>query len=725
MPGPRYTDWHHIRFVGDRDVASRYLPEARKVLGFVQEQTGYNALQTYAREVKLADGTIIRGEVIGGIPRVTINVASVSHPRTTPLVDGFILRPHADVDVPSGVHLDPVLLTSPPQDAEAPMWHALFFNSASFGRDDTPGGARGTYMGTFGPAAQLPRQLGGGACWTSRDGELVSWFRGYAAYWPQHYANPGAHYSFYVSIFGHVVFTVPQIDMRVMAAAARDGHLYVWIASGLWEMPEPSPPASPATCGDVWASQPFSDRFYVFQLYRLPLITTTSPLGVRIYSAAKLDDGEKLLEVPLQRAYGAWSFNRDVTKLVSIQLPEKAVFYRPTKFYPDFGIGGDAYAPSDEEESVYPTTGAQRFQVAITHADDGVTASLSQSAAEAIVAEEDGVVLELVERGSFFDDTAQVNYKCGDWELLASYNVAPGGIRTTERNICLYAHLPTRTFVFYNCEYDFNAPRYIGGRYRVFRPNASGEITEVTGADPNPLEIEPPPSLALDLALSGALTVMGCGKLNTAGTAWDWFRPWDGITTLLCIVFDRTFVTAESGGGMYDSPWLPVWLSPLISFRFVIGARSGTGGVFFGSHDYTGPWTWDWSDGVDDTLPKRFYFNGTGWPVINGQVARVDFDYVAAATYDPHQSPPETLIIADATPMYVQARVTYPGPDEPELLDTLCAPAAFRWATVGGYAAALSGLETALPSGRQLGNSAVLGHTGKPQREQRAGRETA
>lgn len=75
MSGPRYLDWTHIRVVGSRNQAARYVPEARKLLGFVTDEAKRNNLGVCQITRKLPDGTTIIAEQHGTIPRITIVVS--------------------------------------------------------------------------------------------------------------------------------------------------------------------------------------------------------------------------------------------------------------------------------------------------------------------------------------------------------------------------------------------------------------------------------------------------------------------------------------------------------------------------------------------------------------------------------------------------------------------------------------------------------------------------
>lgn len=741
MPGPRYDSWHHLRYVGDRDLAAQHIPQARKVLGFVREQAAVNGLQTYKHVVELDDGGLIVGELIGGQLRATIDVRGVGKEDYQPLVEGFILRFTEELNV-GARERDPAMFSLPSESDADDAGTALFYSTDSFGAAETAREYRGTYSHVFGPRSNLGRQLATGALWTSRDGEAVTWWRGFSGYWPAHYAHPGAPHGAYVAIYGNVVFTVPSSGDRVMAAAARDGYLYVLLASGLWEYPSPTAPSAPATCGDIWVSQPYPDVFHVYRLYRLPLTVTTDVRGVHVYRAGKLEDGELLLDTPLPRAWGAWTFNRDVTKLVSIQLPKKAVLYHQSTYVPYVGsLGRPGYGVSSDEHAEMPTDDSLRFEISIAHSAGTVTATFSQSPAGSVVAEEDGVTLELVQHELFLDTRDQyfqTNYKCGDWELLAARNqhtwVSPAEtVITYERNVLLAAHLPTRSFLFYNVEHHLKpAPAYVKGRYRVFRQGVSGAVEEVLDIDPAPLDVSAP--VIESMSFVGAAAIMGTGAYTIDGTAFEWFRAWDGITTLLTLTYDRSFTTIKPYSGEdshpLDTAWSPLWGKPLVDFSWNLGEVYGAGGVYFGSRDFYGPWTWNWSEGSFVPEDHIIHFNGTRLGSLNARTFNVTFGGAKAATYDPRETAPETLYVADTAVAAEQQLLVLGDYEDTEAVrNALNAKRPLRWATRGDASTALAGLDAAVPStppsGEKLGNFVILGHTGKPRREQRAGVEKA
>lgn len=95
MPGPRYTDWHHVRVHGDRDAAAAYLPFARKLVGYLAEQRRLNpGVPTQEIRRELPDGTVVSARFHGDIPLVEI-VPPGAQPGLQPDGGGFVVWPSA------------------------------------------------------------------------------------------------------------------------------------------------------------------------------------------------------------------------------------------------------------------------------------------------------------------------------------------------------------------------------------------------------------------------------------------------------------------------------------------------------------------------------------------------------------------------------------------------------------------------------------------------------
>ena len=99
MAGPAYIGWAHKRKAGSPDEVSRWEPVARKVLGHAIEEAQRNGLLTY-KVVKVIDGVRLIGELVGGVPRYSIEVPpSPAAPVPPRLLEDFVVWPRdADMD---------------------------------------------------------------------------------------------------------------------------------------------------------------------------------------------------------------------------------------------------------------------------------------------------------------------------------------------------------------------------------------------------------------------------------------------------------------------------------------------------------------------------------------------------------------------------------------------------------------------------------------------------
>ena len=161
------------------------------------------------------------------------------------------------------------------------------------------------------------------------------------------------------------------------------------------------------------------------------MVVTEPDTGVETYRA-ELEGEDVLWTDTLELAYGAWSFNADCTQCVTVQLPRTAVWCRV--FYPH---PGGYWAESPDEQPTYPQVDAHRIEVAISHDESGAEATMTQTLAPNLVAEEDGAALTIASgSGSRVDATLD-----GFSVALADGSTAAGDRWYTTR-ILVHAHLP-------------------------------------------------------------------------------------------------------------------------------------------------------------------------------------------------------------------------------------------------------------------------------------------
>lgn len=696
MAGPRYEDWHHLRVEGDRDAARALVPLARKVLGFVVGEARRNGLLTYKYVHRLPNGGQIVGEVNGGIPRVSISVPQVGDKPDRRTLEGFVLAWGG-----TNEGWDSVILLPPPAPLGEPGWkdwRASFFSAATIGRNETPEDRRaGSYIDVFGIKAKAPsdsRLLPGNGLWVHRDtGEAVAWFRGYTGYWPEHYRHPRTNYGNWVTIYGHVVLLLGS-GWRVMSAAMRDGWLYVMVGENLGVMNPPAVPPAPSYSGQVWNSQPYSNDEFTYSLWRLPLVVETQPDTMVESYTVNAAGAEMLWRAALRRAYGAWSFNADCSEVVTVQLPRIATYSWI------YEIEGDSWVPSPVESATYPTVEANRLAISINHEADPPVASFSATAAPSLIAEEDGVQLEIVEHTRPFPDGSygRNDYRIGDFTIPVTEQVVAGGVHWYERRVMLYAHLPSRTLLLHRWRTTISPERSVSAGFQLF---VDGEEVEID--DPSAIETGIGSGLWDIASASNHFRMMGIGYDDGVGTSW--YRPMDAMSFLLGFGFNVQGAVpvsvgpAEPSYGYQSCPHYGFTFSPLNNSE-----HSAAGGYVFGSSggDGSGHF-WGWSF----TLAKPYGANfGSYTDTAPSEFAMTNY-IGAGATNEGN-----TLVAAGLQPMLgIDAGGVSP-------LSTLANQNRYIHLGTNGDAATLLGAITGAAGGAPW-RRFTLSHTGKPRPGQR------
>lgn len=618
--GPRYVDWSHLHVPeGERDAAAPYIPAARKLLGFVMDEARRTGLKSHKIKRTLRDGTVIIAEKIGDIPRMTIVPKGGKPPIEIRVLEGFFFPRRVGIET----NHQGAILVEPDEEAETD-WKALFYGSEEVGFDLAPDDRRGTYIDVFGTKAKEPwkRLETAGGMWVDQETkEAVTWFRGYLGYWPMHYRHPVTNYAPYVSIYGHQVYATPFPEWRVLAAAKRDMWLYVLVCENLGALSPPERPAQASEPGQVWCSQPYTDAEYVYSLRRYPLAIVTQPdTLIDTYKAGPEDTAEVLWSGSLTLAYGAWSFNADCTSVVTIQLPRICVWTQHMVADEDLNM----WVPSIDPSTDYPSIAVKRIALNISHGIGTPSVTYAEELAPTTIAEEDGTKLELVLAEYIntpghpaFAEYSRMEYQCdglvlpafeGDLVFAGEY----GGYNAQLSRTIVYAHIPSRTFLFLQRSFSGGSSETVVIRYELY---VDGEEVEITD-DP----------FAASIAVSDVSTVVRAEARQRLVTPWigvfdpmgNWTfkQDYDSMTFLLGITFDR-----RSGGELTDppasqayfipcSPYIPFTArlnsSPLPEvFGGAIDEHAGAGGWSVAKHG--GPAPFDWDDGNE--FAQAAYFN--------------------------------------------------------------------------------------------------------------------
>lgn len=723
--GPRYTDWSHLHVRGgDKDAAAPYIPAARKLLGFVMSEAKRAGLGVYKLERVLPDGTIIIAEKIGDIPRMTIIPGGRAAPKELRTLEGFFFarRNGADVDATS------VVLRPPSDDAEDSKWVVAFYSDESDGYDLVPEDERSTYMDVFGQKAKEPweRLETGGGIWVDRDTkEAVTWFRGYLGYWPMHYRHPATNYARAVSIYGHLVYSTPYDEWRVLAAAKRGMYLYVLIAENLGALNPPVRPGAADESGQAWFSQPFTDDLYTYSLWRYPLSVETQPdTLIDTYKAAQHEDADQLWQGDLELAYGAWSFNADCTSVVTVQLPRRCIL----KLHTYLDVPHNLWAHSRDSWPDYPEVEAQRIELTIEHGAEGPpSVSMSQSLAAETIAEEDGKILKFVLADYEMDaaqpgvtNYARMEYQCGGFSAVAyeaTRGGAPGGGPNPFLNrVLVYAHLPSMTFLFLRTELGGGAPtENVDIRYELYINGEEVELDDpytFNGPIPSGEPFSDDPRQRVDTPWYGVLDVAGDFALRI---------DMDAITQLYAI----RFLLRDSAGSLVsDGPHQQAYLyvaKPYVlmtirlnvpavgNFGGAVAEHTGAGGWSFSEYGGPGP-TFAWESANLNAMGT--YFNRGQYldPEPNLGPAPCPFGYamvyenkfVAAVKNDVWMAP--STLEGEPSP--------YPFINEFYVLRTAATDGENARALIDAIDPRLNDIDTVYY------NTFPIGHTGKPMKRQ-------
>lgn len=335
MPGPAHTGWTHKRTTGDPDEVARWVPVARKVLGFAIQQAQFNGLLTYKVERRLENGVLLIGELVGGLPRYTIHVPEGVPPPPPPqLVDDFV--PWArDADNLGGI--DPEYPQQILRKRDDGGWQTYFYDSDIAGYDEFTR-RKGTYFEMFPEGVRY----GGNIDWESKRGEVISWYGPSSRYWPDAFVQPQAQFGKFVFMLGAVLLDTDQYatdsteqahgaDRFITGAAIRRDDAGTWlytVQSSAEIEPSPTPPIYVADFG-TWGC-PYARQDSAGGIYRYQLTREQDEAGVWRYVVSP-NSREQLADLADNHCE-PWFFNQSCTVAHCYVLPEDG-WYRHVRWW--------------------------------------------------------------------------------------------------------------------------------------------------------------------------------------------------------------------------------------------------------------------------------------------------------------------------------------------------------------------------------------------------------
>jgi hypothetical protein len=323
MAGPRYLDWTHVHVHGDRAAAALLLPYGRKLLGYLAEQRSLGAQDAVIQKV-LSDGSVVRAEFIGDLPRITITPNSTTVEATSPLPPGFVVTPR-NTAKPSGFDdADPQEILAPATD----RWHTFAYTREI--AKTIPVAGIGTYF------ARFPDGLRHGANqdWVSPEGVRLNWYGPSRRYWWDNYRTPDGQYGPWVFLNGaplldiEAYFASAPIDEKyVLGAAYRGGWLYVMQAA-IADFPDDVGNTVPANYPNWpepgysgWFSVPYPPGDTSLALYRYRVLQNPAATGNA--DLFHLGNAELLWTHTGRGWVNPWFFDPQVTVCESFAMPDE------------------------------------------------------------------------------------------------------------------------------------------------------------------------------------------------------------------------------------------------------------------------------------------------------------------------------------------------------------------------------------------------------------------
>ncbi|WP_394539902.1 hypothetical protein PRJ39_04670 [Lysobacter enzymogenes] len=394
------------------------MPFARKVLGAVVADASHLGLRTHQMTKTLSDGTVVIGELRGGIPRMTIMPPPLSAPPADPVrgKDDFVVWAR-DVAHPQGLD------DRTPQQILRPGWTTFFYDAKTEGYDAFAG-KKGTYRGLFPHGLRYAANLD----WRSPDDERIQWYGPSSRYFVDGYRRPLAQYGRWVFCLGQVLLDVDryceisQIDFpqRSVLGAAFDGRGLVVVLAALSEVTWAAAPPLASARPDGWASPSYYMGEVPLALRRFEMVidpAAPGPMKRHVLAGSH----QTLWEGALPRATAPWHFDPAGRVAVSHVPPNSAQTVQR----------GEEWLRPDAAHTRLQLTVGANGTARLTRAAVSLPAGDGASAA---LAEDGPATLEVVRRGrglAYRMDGAETPA----WELGLVTDGTPGRVDWCRRQV--------------------------------------------------------------------------------------------------------------------------------------------------------------------------------------------------------------------------------------------------------------------------------------------------
>lgn len=583
MASARDTDWTHIHVAGDRDAAAPYVSYARKLLGYVKQDAGYNGLMTHGIERQLSDGAVIRAEIVGGIPRITINppgggsdvveadwfegvvllYSHLDHPATAievidpnrygtnaiPLYMGDDTAHYNRAVAPKGVwyKLQPELMVYYAEHAGSSEKHRKARTRAE---EKVRNG-----FSTLGNVEDVFHENTDGFCVTYRGGPRGKYFVNPTLITDQNGSKT-------VYFRGRAVFDVEAIssdDWRVFGASIKKSTLYAVVSIPTQIQPYSFPEdrvvydhdgnrpdvilPTEEKRGEVFIAPVYAHGPAPVKVLKINLTLKKDEVTNQLYY--KYESYEVLYEGILHNADGPWVFDDEVTHAVCIARPDECRL--------SWNSSLRSSTPS-MDNTITPSTTHLR------HFFDIQNQSMSTSDAGDVIAEDSGKTLRLERTGAVSWDYVW------DGGRVAAYHSAIEGTRVLdfEQRILIDADVKRARFVFAKQRFtNAGEPEEILGAHQTIEVFCDGEVytPTVTRYDayydaatplPNPHGVQGAPMHVIEihkrLASIGNISAYARANMIVAGVEHE---TWSTQVVGFPLIHDAVYAEASRSAVSY------------------------------------------------------------------------------------------------------------------------------------------------------------------------------
>jgi hypothetical protein len=161
----RYSQWHHTTLRGDKDLAQRFVPLGRKLLGAIAEEMATTGNGQGKRFHRTPEGAVLIAQIVGAVPTLSIDVSAVSKRLVIDALDGFVVWPAGGAWDDGRDHHQLVL-----DPKKGPGYHLFSYDGA-----DLPEGLSSYHYDRLFPTVGLKRA--GNVDWTNAGETLsVTWY---------------------------------------------------------------------------------------------------------------------------------------------------------------------------------------------------------------------------------------------------------------------------------------------------------------------------------------------------------------------------------------------------------------------------------------------------------------------------------------------------------------------------------------------------------------------